>query len=74
LNNTRDATRGARGRNSPGVESLRGPKSHNNVISTCFKTVHLFPKRPQVRTWGRQTSFSSQAPSNLVTPLRTTIV
>ena len=28
-------------------------------------------ERPQVRTWGRQTSFLSQMPSNLVTPLDT---
>jgi len=31
-------------------------------------------ERPQVRTWGRQTCFLPQAPSNLVTPLYITTV
>jgi len=35
---------GGKGHNSPDAESLRGPKSYNNVISTSFNTVHLLPK------------------------------
>ena len=36
---------GARGRNSPGTESLWAPpKSPNNVTSTFFNAVHLLPK------------------------------
>ena len=43
LHITRDEKRGARGDNSLGAESLRGPKSHN-VISTFFNTIHYFRK------------------------------
>jgi len=32
-------------------------------------SIYLLPKRPQVRTWGRQTCFLPRAPCNFVTPL-----
>jgi len=48
---TRGITRGPRGEQSPGALSLWGrrmttgwPKSHNNVTSTFFNTLHLLPK------------------------------
>jgi len=44
LHITRGVTRGDKRHNSPGAESLRGPKSHNNVISTSFNTLYLLPK------------------------------
>jgi len=42
----RGVTRGAQGGlHSPGAEWLPGaPKSPNNVVITCFNTVHLLPK------------------------------
>jgi len=52
LHNTRDVTRGARGHDSPGAESLRRPKSSSNVISTFFQNSTFASERPQVRTWG----------------------
>jgi len=39
-----------------------------------FQNSTFASERPQVRTWGRQTCFFPQAPSNLVTPLHITIV
>jgi len=42
-------------------------KSHNNVTRTFFNT--FTSKISQVGTWGRQTCFLPQTPSNLVTPL-----
>jgi len=36
--------KGTRGNNSPCAEPLGAPKSHNNVASTFFNTVHLLPK------------------------------
>ena len=74
LHNTRDVTRGEGGTIPRAPIHCGGPKNNNNVVSTFFKTVHLLPKRLQVRTWGRQTCFFPQAPSNLVTPLHITIV
>jgi len=55
---TRGVTRGARGHNSPGAESVWGrritaggakwlreaPKSPNNIVGIFFNTVHLLPK------------------------------
>ena len=49
LHTTRDVTRGERGHNSPGCESLRGAKSHNNVISNFSKQYICF-RKTQVRT------------------------
>ena len=47
----------------------RAVKSPNNVANTFFNTCTFTPKRPQVRTWRRQTCFLPRAPSKLVTPL-----
>ena len=44
LNNTRDVTRGEGGTISRARNHCWGPKGHNNVICTFFKTVHLLPK------------------------------
>ena len=44
LNNTRDVTRGEGGTISQARNHCWGPKGHNNVICTFFKTVHLLPK------------------------------
>ena len=44
LHNTRDVTRGARGTIPRGPNHCGGPNTHNNVISTFFKTIHLLPK------------------------------
>jgi len=44
LNNTRDVTRGERGHNPPGAESMLGTKKLQHCHKHFFKTVHLLPK------------------------------
>ena len=44
LHNTRDVTRGVKMAQSPGRRITAGPKSHNIVMSTYFKIVHLLLK------------------------------
>ena len=60
---------GARGHNSPGIESLLGGKKSQQGHKHFFKSTTFASERPQVRTWVQQTCFLPQAPSNLVTPL-----
>ena len=62
------------GHNSPGAESLLGAKKSQQCDKHFFQNTTFASERPQVRTWGRQTCFLPQAPSNLVTPLHITIV
>jgi len=44
LHKTRNVTKGGKGAQFAGAQSLWGTKIHNNVTSTFFKTVHLLPK------------------------------
>ena len=74
LNNTRDVTRGGRGQNSPGAESLLVTKKSQQCHKHFFQNSTFASERLQVRTWGRQTCFLPQAPSNVVTPLHIAIV
>ena len=79
---SRGVTKGARGRNSTGAESLWGRWNTAGAPNACggakkSKQCHkhflqystFSSERPQVRTWGRQTCFLSRAPSILVMPL-----
>jgi len=73
---TRGLTRGAKGAQFPVLPVTMGrqmttgsPKSHNNVTSTFFNTLHLLPKYFRFES---QTCFFPQAPSNLDTPLTLT--
>ena len=76
LHHTRDIKRGKGGTIPLSPNHCRGPKSHNNVITYkhFFQNSTFAFERPRVRTWGRQTCFLPQAPSNLVSPLHITIV
>ena len=66
--NSQGITRGARGHNSPGAESLGDPKAP--TMSKYFLQYSTFASEiPQVRTQGRQTCLLPRAPSNLVTSL-----
>jgi len=68
LHNTRDVTRGERGKNSRARNHRGGPKSPNNVISTFFQNSTFASERPQIQTWGRQTCIlPHHASSNFVT-------
>ena len=72
LPGTQGRNEGGKGGTIPRAPNHCGsPKSHNNVTSTFFKTVHLLPKdlRFEHGQGGRQTCFLPRAPSNLVTPL-----
>jgi len=68
---------GAKGRNSPGAESLCGRQitaggaEKSQQCHKYFLQCSTFAsERPhQVRTWGRQTCFLPRAPSSLVTSL-----
>ena len=70
LHNTRDVTRGARGHNFSGAESLRGAKKSQQCHKPFFQNSWptLAYQGPQVRIWGRQTCFFPQALSNLLRP------
>jgi len=61
---SRGVTRGARGHNSLGAESLRGaellreaPKNLNNVTSIFFNTVNLLPKELRFNHEGDKLAF-----------------
>ena len=71
LHNTRGVTRG---HNSQCAESLLGAKKSQHCHKHFFQNSTFASERPQVRTWGYQTCFFTQAPSNLVKPLRIRIV
>jgi len=51
-----------------------GAKKSQQCHKHLFQNSTFASEKPQVRTWGRQTCFFSQAPSNLGTPLHITIV
>jgi len=53
--NIRDVTKVARGHNSPGAKSLRGAKRSQQCHKHFFQNSTFASKRPQVRTWVRQT-------------------
>ena len=66
LHTIRDVTKGARGHNSPDGESLRGAKSHNNVIRN-FSKQYICLRKTQVRTWGAKLVY---CPRRRLTSLR----
>jgi len=66
--------KGGKGHNSLDAESLRGAKKLQQCHKHFLQYSTFAFKRPQVRTWGRQSCFLPQTPSNLVTPLHITIV
>ena len=74
MHNTRDVTRGGKGAQFLGRRiTTGGAKSHSNVITSFFRTVHLLPK--DLRLDMGAPNVYPQAPSNLVvTPLHITIV
>ena len=72
---TRGLRRVAKGPQFSGRRIIMGTPNHcgvaeksKNVTSTFFNS-RIASERPQVRNWGRQTSFLTRSPSNLVTPL-----
>jgi len=71
LHNTRDERRndGGKGHNSSVAESLWGAKTFQQCHEHFFQNSTFASERPQVRTWGRETCFLLQVPSNLVMPL-----
>jgi len=54
LHNTRDVTRGERGNNSPGAESLLVTKNSQQCHKHFFRNSTFASERAQVRIWGRQ--------------------
>jgi len=63
-----------RGPNHCGGRITVGAKKSHKCQKHFFQKSTFASERPQVRTWGHQTCFFPQAPSNLVTPLHITIV
>jgi len=66
------------GRNSPGAESLRkvpngcgGAEKFRQCHKRFLQYSTFASKKPQSRTWGRQTCFLPRVPSSLATPLST---
>jgi len=49
--NTRDVTRGARGHDSSGAESLREAKKFQQYHEHFFSKQYICFRKPQVRTW-----------------------
>ena len=61
---------GARGEQFPGRRMIAGVPETSQYCHKYFLQDSTFAsKKPQVRTWGRQTCFLPRAPSSLVTPL-----
>jgi len=59
---------------SPGRRITAGAKKSQQCHKHLFQNSTFTSERPQVRTWGCQTCFFPQAPSNVDTPLHITIV
>jgi len=76
LHNTRDVTRGQGGTISRAPNHYGGGKKSQQCYNHFFQNSRptSASERPQVRTWGRQTCFFPQTPSNIVTLLHITIV
>ena len=67
----RGVTRGSRGHNFPGAESLCGRRKVPTMSQVLSSIQNICFRKTQVRTRTRQTCFLSRAPSILVTPLPT---
>jgi len=64
----RGVTRGGKGGEIPRAPNHYGSAKKSLQYQKYFLQQQIcFRKKPQVRTWGRQTCFLSRAPSNLVT-------
>ena len=55
--------------NAPGAETLVGAEKFQQCGKYFYQCSTFTTKRPYVQTWGCQTCFLPQAPSNLGTPL-----
>jgi len=65
LHNTRDITRGVRGHNSPGAESLWEAKKFQQCHEHFFSKQYICFRKTSRSNMGRQTCFLLQALSNL---------
>ena len=69
IRHTRRAPRGRKGVQCPGHRITGCAEKSQQCLKYFIQYSTFTPKRPYVRTWGRQTCYLARAPSNVGTPL-----